>query len=265
MKVNKLIEIPYEMREESEYLQSNIDAGLLYYALPSSKTFLEVKFFSIAVWLLLKENMQPVDFMFFEMEKQEYVLLKSKETESLDELLEVFYEYKQYVERYMNMLCNFGWEKIDVIGFGNDYADDKPYSGYRETILSEYPEFFDELELQEKEGKYNHTFAHIFQNKRLGQYYLYQSKNKVDHRLKEEIEMAFSSITSYIGIENCLYKEKSGEAQIIYVFSKLEDYEEYEDLTYANTDLLLPVYAYNLEKLLDIAFERYPIESEGLQ
>lgn len=264
MKINKLIEIPYQLREESEYLQANIDAGLSYDVLPSSKTFLEVKIFSIAVWLLLKETMQAGDFMFFQMEKQVYILLKSKETESLDELLEVFYNYEQYVEGYMNMLCNFGWEKIDVIGIGADYADDIPYSCYRETILSEYPEYFDELEIQEKEGNCNHTFAYIFQNKRLGQYYLYQSKNKVDRKLKEKIETAFSSIKSYIGIENCLYKEKSGEVQIIYVVSNLEEYEEYEDHIYANTDFLLPVYAYNLEKLLDIAFERYPIESEEL-
>lgn len=261
IEVPDCISIPDIMVSSRELINGFLLDDISYFSIPShgSKSYMKLKILTIGIEMLLAPKGRHTQL--FELSKKEFLVLSNAEkTANLDIALDFWYAYKQYCIERMQELRNYGWTEVENTVFGDTYEN--AYENYRNTRLKFYYEYFDELVDEEKQGAMNFSEVYIYVNKRLGQYKTYCASHSVDKTLSGRIDVELSRIIALFGTENCVNRNAEDGFEIVYIHTYLEMDCEYEECIFTKTDFLLPIHAYNLEKLLDKAFELYPIEKE---
>lgn len=282
MKGMELIDIPDEMFRGHAKITYNFGYAYDNMNEPTDyRDFVLVKILSICNCLLLKKNipMYTTDKdLISEMKAKSFLLKRDGITPSEEDILseefnlaqdEVLYDYITFCSELPFCLTAFGWELTGKYNDGiccgpNEKIALDSISGMKRlSACEEYADFIE----GKKEMLKNNDIAstiYIFKNKRLGKYMQYALKNPVSQQLHAKIIENLSFIQTVWGAENVIYSNKLDGYEIAYVIiSDLSDYPtEHQTAFSSNMDIFLPIYAGNLEKLLDRAYALYPIESE---
>lgn len=183
--------------------------------------------------------------------------------EDLDAVIDMQHEYFFQCLVLMNSLTMFGWKRLEELHFGDDcYSGDNlpSHDEFRNTHLSIYYEYFDTLVDEEKTIGGVCTHVYTFVNERLGNYQRYANEHEIDVEMASEITNALAQITGLFGVSFTVNSLRDYGYEVVYIHSCNPDNEQYDHDCFAYVNFLMPIHAANLEKLLDIAYELYPIE-----
>ena len=275
----ELIKIPTEIMELCEHIRLNFSGAVNNMSYPDDADyFTMVKVLSIATSIMVK-NQTPLylpDNANFSIIRRCSVLADREYIDDLtvDELneeggeaqAELLDDYYLFCEALPSCLTSFGWKLMQSYNNRCGYRDSDitpdVLLGSIER-LSSYPDF-----MNGKKEKIGHSGygidikIYIFTNERLGKYMDYTLKYSVDTQLHTKIVETLSSICDVWGIGNVTYSNKPDGYEVAYVLVSDSGYfpNDYNTAFTSDIDFLLPIHAANLEKLLDRAYELYPIE-----
>ena len=192
---------------------------------------------------------------------QDELIFENNEAEN-----EILWEYYGFCEELPRCLTSFGWELVD--SYSDNFSAivkevtlDEVLGGIKRLFT--YPDFLKgKSEIVKNSCHGIDIGIYIFTNKRLGKYMSYALEHPTDLQLHTKIMEQLSYIQNVWGAENVTYSNKPDGYEVAYVLiSDTGNYPNEYSITFAsNIDFFLPIYAENLEKLLDRAYELYPIE-----
>ena len=188
-------------------------------------------------------------------------LCRIQKKEDLDTTIEIQYDFFSRCLVLMNSLTLFGWKRMKDLRFSKEDSQGVGHDGYYDTHLRVYSDYFDELVDREHISGSIHTDVYTFFNERLGKYLKYTEEHAVDEQLRAEIVNELSHIIALFGVSRCVNSVRDYGYEIVYIHSYDAEDECYRDYCFSEVNFLMPVHACNLEKLLDRAYELYPIES----
>lgn len=275
----ELINIPAEMMELCKHIRLSFEGDICNMSDPGDAGyFTMVKVLSIATSIMVK-NQTPLylpdnaNFSIIrrcsELADREYIddlTIDELNEEGGDAQAELLDDYYLFCEALPSCLTSFGWKLMQSYNNRCGYRDSDiapdVLLGSIER-LSSYPDFMDGK--KEKIGHSGYGIdikIYIFTNKRLGKYMDYTLKHSVDTQLHTKIVETLSSIYDVWGIGNVTYSNKPDGYEVAYVLVSDSGYfpNDYNTAFTSDIDFLLPIYAANLEKLLDRAYALYPIE-----
>lgn len=272
MMKKELLSLPTPLLDSASYVSNTIESEYSYgMEIVDVKLYTLLKVASVAISLLLKQH-SPI----FSPDKEQLALLEyelsDEEVDSEDDIVdelddavsELTGDYLCYVDDTLHSLTQHGWEFKGEYYFSSCFYEKEkyPYENYKNSRLNAYEEYFDQLIKKQKYTDIN-TTAKIYVNKRLGKFNRYCLEHNLNNELTQEITAQVSKILQFWGIEYNLNRIAEDGFESVYIIT--DDYGYFpnnEQYAYAQADICLPIHAYNLEKLLDKAFELYPIEKE---
>ena len=253
-----LYEVPDGLLQLQDDIQARISNNMGYYNSllhVTCEIMVKTKLLCIALMLLIKEPLFTEGMSLDQTSIRE--LLRMQRELDFERISDCEFAFKAYCEHIMYNLCMFGWEQKEELFFSEE---DQSHATYKDTHLSVYGDYFDEL-IQEEEDEHIESTVYTFVNARLGKYMEYVNTHDIDSWLRAQINYELSEITGLFGVDFSVSSLREYGYEVIYVYKN--DDNDYGNPFYENTDFLVPIHAANLEKLLDKAYELYPIESEG--
>lgn len=239
--------------------------------------FVFIKALSLSIYLYMKEKGKTAP-LYLPDKKDLYNMYEysnadlGEDDELREELWEsimnVIYTQCEYGMCQMFQLMDYGWENC-----GNT---EQTYNGTHlvycsndeDTVsekLSKYQNFFDEFFSSMSPYDRKNLDMYIFRNERLGKVLNFAKENHLESVLIAEIKTILSRLMRCWGNMEPLYCLSENYLEVVFVSVTDEnDFFPSDGIEAGITaDILLPVYALNLEKLLDRAYKLYPIGQGG--
>lgn len=276
----ELIKIPTEIMELCEHIRLNFSGAVNNTSYPDDADyFTMVKVLSIATSIMVKKptplylpdnadfsTLRRCSRLEYREDNDDTTVeeLNEEEGEAQAELLN---DYYLFCEALPSCLTSFGWKLMQSYNNCYVYRDGEITPDVLlDSIerLASYPDFMDGKKAKTGRSGYGIDIKiYIFTNERLGKYMDYTLKHSVDTQLHTKIVETLSSICDVWGIGNVTYSNKPDGYEVAYVLVSDSGFypDDYSTAFTSDIDFLLPIYAANLEKLLDRAYELYPIES----
>ena len=188
-------------------------------------------------------------------------IFQSIETEDEDFMVDIWDEIEDLSCVLFHRMTEFGW-KIEMEENFYDYGRGEVHSimDFTDTPLKNFSNFILGLieSIRNTGAGYYDITAIVVSNKRLGKFLSYANKNHVNKELLDEITAMVSKIECYYREINFTQTVFANEDyKILYIFY---DFSCDTMGEMYNLSLMAPLYAYNLERLLDEAYSIYPID-----
>lgn len=260
MKKN-ILEVPVELQDAQSDIHASLCNNMGHFSTllyEPCDILIKTKLLCVAVMMMVKEPVFTKETSLDTLSIPE--LVRIEKTYDFENIMDLEYAYKAYCTSIMDSLCMFGWKTREPLFFSKE---DEPLATYRNTYLHVYSEYFDELVDKEDASNDFEANVYTFVNERLGKYQSYANTHTVKKELSIQITFELGQITNLFGASLSVNSLRDYGYEVVYIHSRDVDQDDYGDRCYENVNFLMPIHAANLEKLLDIAYELYPIESEG--
>lgn len=236
--------------------------------------FVFIKALSLALYLYMKEKGKTAP-LYLPDKKDLYNMYEYSNTandlgeddelreELWDSVMDVIGTQCEYGLCQMFQLKDYGWENCGntsrtYVGTQLVYcANDEDAVSEK---LSRYQNFFDDFFSSMSPYDRKNLDMHIFRNERLGKVLNFAKRNQLESVLIAEIKTVLARIMRCWGNTEPLFCLSENYFEVVFVEVTDElSFPSYNMETGTTADILLPVYALKLEKLLDRAYKLYPI------
>ena len=263
--MEQLLHMPTELLRCMDYQAEGLLEDMHCYGEPTGPNSLTymiyVKLFSLYLHMVFKEKNKEIPVFLVNTENlwditsqdiSQYDMLNSSYMYAL------YDNYFMYCIETLNKLVLYGWSETNHFVINSENID--TIFNTKKDLYSIYEDYFEQM-IENIQPKRSDSYEiYVYQDRRLGVFENYCLSHEVDEQLKNSIQDYLGAIENVIGADNCVYSNREDCHEVLYIIDHCE-----RDSIALDFDILLPVYAYNLEVLLDKAYSIYPLKEEELK